>query len=101
VSRAGAALRRALRASFTGLATITRHESCGWASISSSGERHRLVLRLEGDSAAADADRFLDGLAEREFALAGHILADVALVADERDARAVRLTLEALTIAVD
>jgi hypothetical protein len=95
---AGEALRRALCATF---ATVEHHESRAWASVTFSGERHRLVLRLAGDGAAAEADRFLDGLAEREFALDGHILADIVLVADDRDAQGVRLTLEALTIAAD
>ncbi|MEA3043166.1 MAG: hypothetical protein QOH47_1004 [Sphingomonadales bacterium] len=92
------ALRRALCTTF---ATIERHESWAWASTVFSGERHRLILRFAGEGAAAQADRFVDGLAEREFALEGHILADILLVAEARDAQAVRLILEALTIAAD
>jgi hypothetical protein len=98
---AGEALRRALGATLVACAAIERHESRSWASVTFSGERHRLVLVLTGVGAAAEADRFLAGLAEREFALEGHILADIALVADERDGRAVRLTLEALTLEAD
>lgn len=101
MTKAGEALQRALCATFLILATVERHECRDWASVTFSGARHRLVLRLEGEGAAAEADRFLDGLAEREFALEGHILADIALVADERDGQAVRLTLEALTIETD
>lgn len=69
-----------------------------WASITFSGHRHRIVLRIDGDKAADEAARFLDGLGDREFDLQGHLLADIALVSEERSADAVRLTLEALTI---
>ena len=92
------ALQQALRAGFAGTATVEELESRSWASITFSGERHRLRLRLEGECAAAAADEFLDGLAEREFDLPGHVLADIALVSDEREEAQVRLTLEALTV---
>lgn len=94
-------LGRALRAHFVhfaGAVAIEEQACRPWASITFSGERHRICLRLSGASAAAAADGFLDGLGEREFDLRGHILADIALVADERDPDAVRLTLEALTV---
>ena len=101
MTEAGDALRRALCAGMAGLATVEALSSRSWASITFSGERHHLVLRLEGEGGAAAADKFLDGLAEREFDLPGHILADVALVANERDGDRVRLTLEALTVEAD
>jgi hypothetical protein len=94
---AGTQLRRALCANFADF-EVESLESQAWASITFSGERHRLVLRLDGPEAAAAADAFLPGLAEREFTLRGHILADISLVAQERGADLVRLTLEALTI---
>jgi hypothetical protein len=101
MTQAGEALQRALCADFDGLARVEALKSRSWASITFSGERHRLVLRIEGAGARAAADRFLDSLAEREFDLEGHILADIAPVADERDANGVRLSLEALTVEAD
>jgi len=98
MSQAGDALRRALCADLAGPAIVEALVSRSWASITFSGERHRIVLRLAGESAGAAADRFLDGLAEREFALDGHILADIALVSDERHTDWIRLILEALTV---
>jgi hypothetical protein len=68
-----------------------------WASVTFSGERHEFVLRLP----LAAASAFLDGLEAREFALRDHILADIALVAAERDDVGARLTLEALTVEAD
>ena len=95
---AGDALRRGLCANIPGPAFVETLESRSWASITFSGERHRIVLRLAGENAGAAADGFLDGLCEREFALDGHILADIGLVSEQRDGDWVRLTLEALTV---
>lgn len=71
-----------------------------WASITFSGARHMLWLRIDGPGAAAAADRFLDGLGEREFPMRGHLLADIVAASDERTADAVRLRIEALTVEV-
>jgi hypothetical protein len=101
MTAAGEELSRALHrhfASFAGALGVEEPVSRSWASITFSGERHRLRLSLGGAGAAAAGDAFLDGLAEREFALRGHILADIALVGDEREGDTVRLTLEALTV---
>lgn len=99
---AGAELKRALRGNFVNIGAAVTFGSIAsrpWASITFAGERHRLVLTLPGPGAEAAAEAFLDGLAEREFALKGHILADIEAVAIERDADGqVRLTLEALTV---
>lgn len=70
-----------------------------WASITFSGERHRLAVRLTGAGAPAAVDAFLHGIEEREFTLPGHIVADVALVSVQLEAEAVTLVLEVLTIA--
>jgi len=83
---------------FAGAVAVEEQACRPWASITFSGERHRLLLSLRGAHAAAAADAFLDGLSEREFVLRGHILADIALIGDEREDDAVRLTLEALTV---
>lgn len=102
VAAAGAELRRGLRSCFAGLGAAPVFDSLTsrpWASITFSGERHRLVLRLPGPGADAAVEAFLDGLAEREFALRGHILADIEPIAvDREDEGQIRLTLEALTV---
>lgn len=100
---AGETLARAIRAGLAGFAGALDLErsSRRWASITFSGERHRLCLHLGGAGAAAAADAFLEGLSEREFDLRGHILADIALVGDDRDGGGVRLVLEALTVEAD
>jgi hypothetical protein len=102
LSAAGAELRRALRACFIELGAAMVFDSLvsrPWASITFSGERHRLVLSLPGPGAEAAVEAFLDGLGDRDFTLRGHILADIEAAGVEREGDGqVRLTLEALTV---
>ena len=74
--------------------------SRSWASVTFTGARHRLRFRLEGQGAAEAADRFLAQLHEANFELRGHVLADIALLAEERldEGALVRISLEALTV---
>ncbi len=68
-----------------------------WASATFSGTRHQLTLLI----GAADSAAFLDGIEEAEFALRGHILADIAVAACEREGDSMRVALEALTVVED
>jgi hypothetical protein len=74
--------------------------SRSWASATFTGARHELTFRIEGEGADIAADDFLCTLTAAEFDLRGHILADIALVAEARsdDGRWVRISLEALTV---
>ncbi|MDB5668966.1 MAG: hypothetical protein JWL74_1916 [Alphaproteobacteria bacterium] len=75
-------------------------EQTGWASVTFTGARHRLRLTLEGEGAVGAAADFLAALPELDLPIPGHIVADIALVAEERgdDGRYAALELEALTI---
>lgn len=96
---AGEELRKIVNfVNFASSATVGDIVSRPWAGIDCSGERHRLELVFAGPGARAAADAFLDGLEEREFPLRGHILIDIACVADTRGGDGVRLTLEALSV---
>jgi len=79
--------------------------SRSWASATFSGVRHEITFTTQGEGAEAEAELFLDGLAEREFDLCDHILADIALVSRTSmpgpDGPLVRIDLEALTIEED
>lgn len=77
------ALIRALTARYPGLLVLTG-ESEPWASVTYTGARHMLVC-------AAGPD--LTGLGEQEFALPGHIVADI-----HAERAGDRVTIEALTI---
>ena len=85
---------------FTGEVEVLERETRSWASVTFSGARHRLRLQLSGVEASPAADRLLSNLSEAEFVLRGHILADIALVSDERSdgSSLVTLELEALTV---
>lgn len=98
------ALARAVAAAFAEHGASTMIEEIAgtpWASVTFSGARHRLVLRLSGPLAGAAADAVLPDLGEREFTLPGHILIDIACDAQARVGGDVLLTLEALTIEAD
>ena len=95
------ALLRAVRLRFTGLEMVIEEiRSRSWASATFAGARHELTFRIEGEGADAAAELFLATLTEAEFELRNHILADIALVADERPdgGNRVRISLEALTV---
>lgn len=101
---ATSALLRAIRSRFEGLGfTIEEVKSRSWASATFVGARHELSFRIEGEQAQAAADAFLKDLGAAEFRLRGHILADIALVSEERpdDGSSVTISVEALTVEED
>jgi hypothetical protein len=97
------ALLRAVRAMLESAAHFVIEEvrSRSWASVTFSGARHELAFRLEGEGAEAAAARFVAGLEAAEFPLRGHILADIALVGEERRPGCAHLRIEALTVEDD
>ena len=75
-------------------------DSREWASVTFAGARHRLSVVIDGPGAVGGAADLLDALPDLELAVRGQIIADMALVAEERrdgGDHAV-LELEALTI---
>jgi len=88
---------------FDGTFRVDELSSRGWASVTFSGARHRIAFSLTGAGAGAAADAFLDGVGEAEFDLRGHILADIAVVGEERDGAGdrVQIRLDALTVEDD
>ncbi len=78
---------------------IERADSADWASATFAGATHRLDLLLRGADAERRADRVAGTIADAEYDLRGHIIADIALAARGGCDDGVRLTIEALTIA--
>jgi hypothetical protein len=76
-------------------------QSIDWQSLTFTGERHRIQLKLLGKDARANAQRLTDGLEEAEFAIPGHTVVDVTVVAGPAhnafDGTAA-VTIEALTV---
>lgn len=80
---------------------LTSIRSVDWQSLTLSGERHEIDLRLTGPRSTASAAALCEGLEDAEFAIPGQIVADIAVCGSPRKAAdgAVEVSLEALTIA--
>lgn len=76
---------------------IHAQPSRAWASATFSGARHLLEIRLPLRAARS----FEDGLGEAEFALHGHLIADIAICGRRVDGGTILLDVEALTIEED
>lgn len=79
---------------------LTEFRSDDWRSLTFTGERHRIDLRIPGPGAARVAEQLAHDLGEAEFSLAGHIVADIAVEGAmiEHPDGAISLTVEALTV---
>ena len=80
---------------------LSEWRSEDWQSLTFVGERHECELRISGSDAADVAARLIEGLSENEFAIPGHVVADILVIgkpAVQVDG-AVYLRIEALTIA--
>ena len=78
---------------------IGRFHSVDWQSLTFTGERHELSLRLTGPDPDQALARLRDGLADAEWRLFGHIVADIVIVGDEvSDDGSIWVDLEALTL---
>lgn len=64
-------------------AELVRHSERSWASATFSGTRHEVVLSFSGAEAGVAGECFIDALPEHEFAIAGNLVADAAIVAVE------------------
>jgi hypothetical protein len=82
---------------------LTEASSIDWQSLTFTGERHQLCLRVTGVDSDEIANRMCSGLAEAEFSIPGWLVADVALAGTPRRAPdgATEFEIEALTILKD
>lgn len=78
---------------------LSAAKSVEWQSLTFAGERHILCIRLTGPDAGALAGQLTAGLANAEFNIAGHLVADIntSRITIEGDG-SVLVTIEALTI---
>lgn len=106
MSAAASGLLRAL----TGRARVTRDRilltsisSVGWQSLTFTGERHQIELRVPGPNSSEIVERMCARLDEADFSIPGVIVADIALTGDATRAfdGSISLKIEALTIADD
>lgn len=91
VARSGAARDQVLVSAVT---------STDWQSLTFTGERHRIDLRIVGPHASAYAERMLHRIGDVEFSIPAILVADIAV--DEGPARlkdgSISVTIEALTL---
>ena len=82
---------------------LTEFRSTDWQSLTFVGERHEFRLRVPGPEAGEIAARLLGGLGEAEFAIPGHLVADIGVVGEPQRAAdgSLTISLEALTVAED
>lgn len=103
MSSAAASLLRALL-SRTGVdrnrILLSDFRSTDWRSLTFTGERHLIDLRIPGPGAAAVANCLTDDLSNAEFNIPGQIVADIAVdgAMIEHPDGAISLTIEALTV---
>ena len=81
---------------------LTDVRSVDWRSLTFTGERHEIDLRVPGPDSRSAVTRMCAGLEEAEFSIPGVIVADicVALTARAIDG-STQVTIEALTVAED
>lgn len=63
------------------------HAETPWSSATFCGTRHTISLLFEGGDAVAYAEAFIEHLPRHEFALAGKLCADAAIVSVDRELR--------------
>lgn len=80
---------------------LSQVRSVDWQSLTFVGERHCIELRVIGKGDVQLAERLTDGLADAEFAIPGHVVADIVVVGEPRREPdgGLTLSIEALTIA--
>ena len=79
---------------------LTEFRSTDWQSLTFIGEQHRFRLRIPTADSAEIAARLVNGLAQDDLAVAGHVVADIALAGEpERQPDgSIILSIEALTV---
>lgn len=82
---------------------LTAVHSVDWQSLTFSGERHHVSLRVTGSDSASGVGRMLDGLEDAEFSIPGIIVADIAVLGepDRAPDGSTSVTIEALTVGDD
>ena len=78
---------------------VGRFRSVDWQSLTFIGERHEISLRLDGPDASLALALLRDGLADADWQLNGHVVADILIVGEKASVDgSVVVELEALTL---
>jgi len=106
MSSAASALLRALiarAAADRNRILLTDAHSTDWQSLTFTGERHHMGLRVTGANSGHVVDRMCAGLEDAEFSIPGLLVADIQVVGSpvRSPGGSIELTVEALTISED
>jgi hypothetical protein len=82
---------------------LTEAHTIDWRSLTFTGERHQIALRVPGPRSREVVERMCRGLEDAEFSIPGQIVADIAVLGPPKRGLdgSISLTIEALTIASD
>lgn len=82
---------------------LTEATSIDWQSLTFTGERHQISLRICGPGSGDGMRRMCAGLADAEFSIPGLLVADISVLGAPMKAvdGSTDLTIEALTICAD
>ena len=82
---------------------LTEAESVDWQSLTLTGERHVIQLRIPAPDSRLVVERMCNGLDDAEFSIPGIIVADIAVSEPPSTALdgSTSITIEALTVAAD
>ncbi|SRR5260221_5493399 len=80
---------------------LTEALTVEWCSLTFTGERHQLQLRIPAPDSRAIMERMCDGLEDAEFNIPGVIVADIAFTAAPGSDGSTTITIEALTVTAD
>lgn len=81
-----AAIRKALMELCCDAAEIVAHAERSWSSATFTGSRHTIALLFSGGNAIPFGEALISELPQNDFALAGKVVADAAIVSVDRDA---------------
>ena len=106
MSNAAAALLRALIARSRlprDRILLTDVQSVDWQSLTFTGERHHISLRVTGSDSGSGVERMRDGLEDAEFSIPGVLVADIAVLGEPERALdgSITIRIEALTVGED
>jgi hypothetical protein len=80
---------------------LTEAVTVEWCSLTFTGERHQLQLRIPPPDSRAITERMCDGLEDAEFNIPGVIIADIGFTAAPGSDGSTTITIEALTVSAD
>jgi hypothetical protein len=80
---------------------LTEAITVEWCSLTFTGERHQLQLRIPPPDSRMIMKRMCDGLEDAEFNIPGAIVADIGFTAAPERHGSTTITIEALTVSAD